>query len=222
MRLIVWSWLLFTSLAAPAAAQIPSRWYLTSTIGSNWVTADGIDTSSIGTLGAGLGIRLTPRFGVEVGLDRGFGRLSRSYEGFGWSVAPPGSTREEIDRLAVYQRFDHDWTPGAGFSALAVWREQAPRRVTAAAFAGVSGRWYRERFQTTTLRIPPNVDPSPRFQPTSETFTRNRGGLVAGLMVPVAMTKDLRVAPEIKYIYGSFGDEIYHVFATGVRVLWKF
>jgi outer membrane protein with beta-barrel domain len=209
--------------SSSVSAQVASRVYAGAAFGAHTVSADDVETGSLPAAGGTIGIRLTPAWSVQLDASPGFGELSRTHEGIGVSFAGPGSTREEIERLGVLQRFEHRWTPRFGWSAVAVWRGPGPRRVTAALFAGVASTHYRMAEKVTTLRIPSGVDPAERsIQPTSQSFTRSRGGLVGGVMVPIALTREVSVAPEIRYTYGSFGDELYTVFGSGVRVLWRF
>lgn len=215
--------LLLVTCTAPALAQSPSRLYAGATLRSNFVSAEEIDASSVGAVGGTIGVKLTPGLSVQFDLDQGFGELMRRYEGIGITFAGPGATREEIERLGVYQRFERYWKPQVGWSALIVWRDAQPRRVTAAVFGGVSSIRFHERYLITSLRIPPGVDPNHRsIQPSEQKVTNIRGGLVGGVIVPIAVANRISVAPEIRYTYGSIGDERYTVFASGVRLLWMF
>ena len=153
--------------------------------------------------------------------DSGFGELSRIYEGTSVSFAPAGSSRDEIDRLAATARYERYARPGLGGSILAVWRVPNPRRVSASVFLGATHITYKEREAITTLTVPPGIDPDNRsLAPLRNTVTARRGGLTAGVSLPIQVRGALRIAPELRYTYGSIGDEIYGVARAGVRVLW--
>ena len=55
-----------------------------------------------------------------------------------------------------------------------------------------------------------------------ERGSRARGGLTGGILVPIRLTRQVSVAPEIRYTYGSFADEIYNTFRGGARLMWGF
>lgn len=223
MRMLPAAILVVVLCSPDASAQVSDRLYTGLSLGSNFVTADPIDASRVGAVGAVVGIRLRPSISVQFEVEQGFGKLSRVYEGIGTSFAGPNATREEIERLGVYQRFEHYWNPRVGWSGLVVWRDAQPRRIGVALFGGVTATRYRERLRITTLRVPAGVDPDSRaIQPSSLDVHQMRGGLTGGLMVPITLAGRVVLAPEVRYIYGSFGDEIYKVFGSGVRVLWRF
>jgi hypothetical protein len=214
---------LFLLCASTALAQDGSRLYLGAVAGSNVISAEDTDRGAVGAVGGTVGVKVASTVLLQLDLVHGAGELSRQYEGIGVSFAGPNASRDEIERLGVYQRFDRTWRPQFGWSAVAVWRDAQPRRVSAAVFTGLSATWFDARHTITTLRIPEGVDPNNRFvQGSIETFTATRGGIVGGVMVPIKARNDVTIAPEIRYLYGSFGDERYTAFTTAVRLLWRF
>lgn len=88
-----------------AFAQASGRFYAGATLGSNIVTADPIDTSAVSAAGGSFGVRLTPALSVELDVDRGFGELSRTYEGIGGRrhLPSPGAAALQARRHAVQQ-----------------------------------------------------------------------------------------------------------------------
>jgi hypothetical protein len=215
--------ILIVVFTTPAAAQNPERLYAGVTVGSNYTSADDVDAAAVGAFGGTIGFKLSPAVSVQFDLTRGFGELTRQYEGIGVSFAAPDASREEIERLGVYQRFDRDWKPKVGWSAVVVFSDPRPGRARAAVFAGVSDTHFRERYSITTLRVPDGVDPNSRsIQPSHEIHNTHRGGPTVGAMVAIAVSHQVSIAPEIRYTYGSIGDEIYNVFSTGIRTLWRF
>src|SRR5688500_815717 len=87
-------------LAAPptADAQQTTRAYVSALLGSQRVDADAV-AGSTSALGITAGIRLTRLIGLEVEVGRPSGIFSREYTGTSISFAPPGSSREEIERM---------------------------------------------------------------------------------------------------------------------------
>jgi hypothetical protein len=199
--------------------------YAGAALAMQYVTADDVNSAEISSAGAVVGVRLTPTFSIEIEVNRGFGALSRIYSGTFVSFADPGESREEIERLAVTMQSDTRWTPGFGWAVLAMWRSTKPARVGTAAFAGITSPHYEERRTLTVLDIPDGVDRTEadlhRMIP-DERGSRARGGLTGGILVPIRLTRQVSVAPEIRYTYGSFGDEIYNTFRGGARLMWGF
>ena len=206
-------------------AQPASRFYVGATATAQQVSADDVDSGSFMALGGVVGVRLTRAFSLEFETTRGFGEISRSDTGSFLSFAGPGATREEIQRLAPAMRHDTTWKPGLGWSALSMWRTTEPRRVGFAAFGGVTATHYEERSVMTVLAIPAGVDKTEaelhRMLPDGQ-VSRWRGGLTGGVLVPIRMTRQLSVAPEVRFTYGSFGDEKYTSLRGGARLLWGF
>ena len=207
-----------------ASAQDSPRFYAGGALSAARVTADDVKGSAP-TGGVIVGVRLTPSFSVEADVSRAFQTIERSYEGPSTSFAPPGSSYDEIVRQAVHRRWDIEWTPTMNLAALAVWRSTAPSRVGAAVYGGVTLARYREETRTVVTALPvvvPVPPDSPSLQPTEEISTRNRGGLTSGLMVPIRIAGSLSIAPELRFVYGSIGDEKHNLLRGGVRLLWGF
>jgi hypothetical protein len=206
------------------SAQDSSRFYAGGTLSASRVTADEVKGSTP-TGGFIVGVRLTPSFSVEADVSRAFHKIQRSYEGTSESFAPPGSSYDEIVRQAVHRRWDIEWKPTLNFAALAVWRSTSTSRVGAAVYGGVTLARYREETRTVVTALPavlPVPPDSPSLLPTEQIGTRNRGGLTGGLMIPIRIAGSLSVAPELRVVYGSIGDEKHNLLRGGVRVLWGF
>lgn len=208
--------------ACSASAQTAgTRWYGGAALNGDRISQENTNPKVLPSASIVAGVNLTRSFGLEIQLDSGFGELSRIYEGTSVSFAPAGSSRDEIDRLAATARYERYARPGLGGSILAVWRVPNPGRVSASVFLGATHITYKEREAITTLTVPPGIDPDNRsLAPLRNTVTARRGGLTAGVSLPIQVRGALRIAPELRYTYGSIGDEIYGVFRTGVRVLW--
>lgn len=208
-----------------AFAQPPGRWYAGGSASTLRVSADEVEAGGTSSVGASVGFRLLPGFSLELEANQGFGELSRIYSGKFVSFAGPGATREEIERLAVTMQSDTRWRPRFGWSVLAVLQSTGSARVGVGLFAGVTNTRYDERTTLTVLDIPAGVDRTEadlhRMMPDGR-GSRNRGGLTGGLFIPIRVTRQLNVAPELRFTYGSFGDEIYTVLRTGARLMWNF
>lgn len=207
------------------SAQTTGRWYASGSASTVRVSAQEVNAGGSSTVGVGVGLRLTPALSVEFEVDQGLGRLSRTYSGKFISFAGPDATREEIERLAVTMQSDTRWKPQLGWSVLAVLRSPTPTRVGIGLFGGVTRSPYEERTTLTVLEIPAGVDRTEadlhRMMPDNRQ-SRARGGLTGGVLVPIRLTRQLTVAPEVRYTYGSFGDEVYSVLRAGGRLMWHF
>jgi hypothetical protein len=208
-----------------AFAQTSKRWYAGGSVSEVRVDAEEVKGGGTASIGAVVGVQLTPTFSIEFEGGLGLGELGRVYSGKFVSFAGPGASREEIERLAVTMQSDTRWKPRGGGSVFAVWRSTGPSRIGAAVFGGLTATAYDVRNTLTVVEIPTGVDATEpdlhRMMPDSH-GSRMRGGLTAGLLVPVRLSRDLSIAPEVRYTYGSFGDEIYTVLRGGARILWRF
>lgn len=207
-----------------ASAQGTSRWYAGGTAGASRIMADEVKGGSP-TAGAVIGLRLTPAFSIEADVSRGFRKVTRTYEGTFISFAAPGASREEIERQAVHRRFHTEWSPAMNLAALGVLRSASRSRVRPAVYAGVTLARYDEVYSSVVTALPdvvPIAADHPNLLPQRQSISRTRGGLTGGFMVPITIAGALSVAPEVRYTYGSIGDEKHNMLRAGVRVLWGF
>lgn len=82
----------------------------------------------------------------------------------------------------------------------------------------------RERFINTILRLPAAVDPERLrgVRGSDQTHTRNLGGPCVGAGLVIAVSRRLSMAPEVRYDYGSIGDEINNTVRASLRTVWSF
>lgn len=207
-----------------AAARGNSRWYAGGTAGASRIMADEVKGGSP-SAGAVIGLRLTPAFSVEADVSRGLRKVTRTYEGTFISFAERGASREEIERQAVHRRWHNEWSPTMNLAALAVWRSTSPSRVHPAVYAGVTVARYDEVYSSVVTALPdvvPIAADHANLLPQRQSINRTRGGLTGGFMVPITITGALSVAPELRYTYGSIGDEKHNVLRAGLRILLGF
>ncbi len=188
-----------------------------------FVEAGGSGSTLVGGITAR--VNLSKTFGVEAELTRASNPIARSYEGWFISFAGPGSTREQIERLAPTARRSLAYIPGTGGSAAFVVRGEVSPRIAIGLRAGVSARRYEETSTYTMLTIPDGIDPAlvaRNFQASSA--GRIRGGLLFGSDVAVAVTDRLRLVPEIRFVYGGparVGNK-HREIGLGLRAVWGF
>ena len=206
-----------------AEAQQVGRPYAGVNLGTHHESADSV-TGTTSAVGLTAGIRLTPAVGVEVDFNRPVDEISRAYTGTSVSFAGPGASREEIERLAVVTRFTNARRILSTFSAGVAYYVPASGRWSPRLFLGVTNHHARERTELLHLSIPEGIDPERvrRTMPDQAPFIRNLGALTMGGSLGFAVTRHLLIAPDLRYDYGSIGDEINNVLRTSVRVLWSF
>lgn len=209
--------------AISAEAQQVGRPYAGVTLGAHHESADSV-TGTTSAAGLTAGIRLTPALGVEIDFARPSAEISRAYTGTSISFAGPGASREEIERLAVVTRFTNARRVLSTFSAGVAYYVPATGRWSPRLFLGVTNHRARERTELLHLSIPEGIDPERvrRTMPDQPPFIRNLGALTIGGSVGFAVTRHLSIAPDLRYDYGSIGDEINNMLRTSVRVLWSF
>jgi Outer membrane protein beta-barrel domain len=221
----------FTSVALVAGvlaasptvqAQPLSRFYVGGSIGTFSVDADEVEgRSPAATLLAG--IALSRYVDAEVELTFPTDTFTRSYTGKSVSFAPRDASREEIERLAVTTQFDKRRDIISNFSAGVVLHVPMDARLTPGLIIGVANQRARVRSATTPIHIPPGVDPlHPSVVAQATERIQNIGGLTIGGNLAIALTRNLFVVPDVRYDYGSIGDEINNAFRTNVRVVWRF
>ena len=225
MRHVLGAFLFIAVCVAPAAAQHPSsRWYVGMAAGGTNVITDAVNGGGVQSVGVLAGVNLTPSLAIEGELGRGFGDLSRELVGWRISYAGPGATREEIERMAVDERIRSRSRQTLNRAIMIVWTDRSPRRVTGAVFAGLTWNTYDHRTTSEILRLPAGITPEQVARNISrdERYSRTLGGITGGFSVPIAVTRQLRVAPEVSYTHGDIGDRHYHLLSARARLLWRF
>jgi hypothetical protein len=91
-------------------------------------------------------------------------------------------------------------------------------------FAGVANLHTSDRTVYEHLLIPSGVtlEQVNRAMPQQDWQSRNLGGPSFGGSLSIAITPRLSVVPDVRYDYGSIGDEINNALRTSIRVLWRF
>jgi len=203
-------------------AQPFKRPYVGAGFGSFRITADEVDGQSA-TPGIVAGIAVSQFVDIELEALWPIATFTQSYSGISVSFAPRGSTREEIERLGVTTRFDKTRDVSVNLSVVAVIHPAPGGRITPALIAGVSNQRARDRTVTTPLSVPAGVDPQhPAVIARDEQSTRNIGGPTIGGQVSIRVTDQLYVVPDVRYDYGSIGDEINNALRTTIRAIWRF
>ncbi len=229
MRQVLVGMAVLAMVAAPAAAQSlsdPGPFSVGGVFGTHAESADFVDgrTTAVGVVG---GVRLTRSWGIEVEVGRPAGSFRRENEAIGIAFPPPGTTTltpQDLERYGVLQQFTRERTIVSTLSVGAVYQPRVHPRWQPRLFMGVFNNRMRERFATEVLRLPAEVDPErlASVGPTEERYTRNVGGISVGGGVGFAVTRRLSIAPELRYDYGSIGDEINNALRTSVRAIWSF
>jgi hypothetical protein len=209
--------------AAQVEAQQGRRFYAGAAIGSLRVSADEVDGSS--AAGSVLGGFAATRW-LDVELDVAFptSPLTRTYGGdaLSLSLAPPGASRDELERLGIWLQYNKRRDVAASISGAAIFHASRGT-VTPGFIVGITSQLVRDRTDYTPVRVGPAVDPShPYASARAETISRTVSALTLGGNVAVALTRHLFVVPDLRFDYGSIGDEINNALRPSVRVLWRF
>jgi outer membrane protein with beta-barrel domain len=214
--------ILSVGVAATADAQSSIRPYVGASIGSFSLDSDDVDGR---TAAAGFVVGLTWRRHVDVELDAVFptASFSRTFTGVMVSFAPQGSSPQEIERLGVVSHSEWDRRITSNISAVILIHPPVTGRVVPALVAGVTNQRTRTTTRTTPLVIPAGVDPQhPAVVAREERYTRNMGGPTIGAQLAVYVTPRFSVVPDVRYVYGSIGDEINNTLRLSVRTVWRF
>jgi hypothetical protein len=204
---------------ASADAQPRRSPYFGALIGPYSVDADHVtgDTTSIGVTG---GMAVLPWLDIEIDVLKPSGVLIYEYTGPSASFTGPGPP----DQFVV-TKFSNQRRVDVVLSAGVVFHPRAPvRRMTPRFFAGVANHRVRDRTVLSHVYLPPGVtlEMLERTYPSQGWQTRNLGGPTIGGSLTIDITERVSIAPDIRYDYGSIGDEINNVLRSSVRVMWRF
>ena len=208
--------------ASPARAQSGLRPYVGGSAGSFSVSADEVEGTSVsgGVFG---GVALAKYVDVEFDVVFPATSFTRTYTGTSVSFAPPGAAPAERDRLSVITRFDKEREVSASISAVAIIHPTAGQRLTPGLIVGLTNQRARDRTVYTPISIPESIDPEhPAVVGRTESSARNIGGPTIGGQLAIAVTPRLSIVPDVRYDYGSIGDEINNTLRVSARVQWRF
>jgi hypothetical protein len=213
----------FALAASPSPADAQAlRPYIGGAFGSFSVSADEVDGRSASS-GLVAGISITDWADVELEWVVPANVFVRSRTAPLVSFAPPGSSRDEIERLAVVSQIDHRHEVTSNVSAVVIFRAPLRYRVRPGVLAGVTNQRATTSTAIVPVSIPEGVNPlDPNVVAREDRATRNFGAITFGGNVSIALTRHLDVVPDVRYDYGSIGDEIHNTFRTSVRLLWRF
>jgi hypothetical protein len=220
MRRLVLAVLILTPVIAEGQTE---RAYVGASLGSHIEDADRV-TGISPAVSVVTGFRFSSRWGIEAEVSKPTEIFTREYSGVSQSFAGPGASQDERERLGVLESFRTERTVRHTISIGAVYRMAVRGRVHPRLFMGLTNHNVGERSINTILRLPKRVDPERlrNVRGSIRTGTRQLGGLSFGAGVAVAITPHLSIAPELRYDYGSIGDEINNVLRTSVRAVWSF
>jgi hypothetical protein len=208
--------------ASPAGAQSGLRPYAGGSVGSFSVSADEAEGRSASG-GLFTGVALAKYVDVEFDLVFPASSFTRTYTGASVSFAPAGASPAEHDRLSVITRFDKEREVSASISAVVIIHPTAVQRVTPGLIVGLTSQRARDRTVYTPISIPEGINPEhPAVVGRTESSARNIGGPTIGGQLAIAVTPRLSIVPDVRYDYGSIGDEINNTLRVSARVQWRF
>jgi hypothetical protein len=219
--LIVTGLTLLWTTANPSYAQ-GLRPYVGGSVGTFSVKADEVNGRSAAG-GLVFGLPVWRYADAEVEITWPGDSFARSYSGISHSFAPPGSSRDEIERWGVVTQFDRRREVTSNISGVVIFRPPLSARVRFGAIVGVTSQRAKVERAFTPIAIPAGVDPQhPMNVARVERQTQNFGALTVGANLAIALTRHVEVVPDVRYDYGSIGDELNNALRTSVKVLWRF
>lgn len=210
-------------------ANSPTTWaqpsgHLGAVAGVSWVDADFAEGRQV-ILGITGDVAVRAWLDIDGDLLLPRDAIARTYTGTSVSFAPPGSSREEIERLSVVTRFNQERQTRSIMSLVATFHPpETGRRVTPRFSVGISSHRVRDRRSLEHLSLPPSVtlDEVNRIVTPEETQVRQIGGPSFGASLDIRLTPRLSVRPDVRYDYMSMGDEINNAVRSSVRLLYRF
>lgn len=212
------------TVAAPAGAQARGVIMAGPVLGSYTVSADTVEGTT-GIAGIAAGVPINALLDFEMEILRPLGALSREYTGTSFSFAPPGSSRADIEQHGVFTRFVYERRVQGVLSFGAAFHpRRSSSRLGPRFFTGVTTQFARERQLREPLRWPAFVSREEilRRQPLENRARRAAGAITLGASLAVDLTPRVVLVPDLRYDYGSIGDEIDNALRAGVRMLYRF
>jgi hypothetical protein len=205
----------------PAAAQTRDpRLTVSAIAGREHVEVDGGD-GTFSIAGAAVRLRLTRFISVQGDLTAGSGEAADSYEGVFTTLGKQGDSIEELERLGVVLRRNRVWTPGTGLAVGVAVHTPSTQRVGLSASVGVSGRELALVDTHTLVRLPPGWPESMSTGAGQVRYSRKRGGPYASLAMPVNVTRQFFVLPEVRWVH-TVADEDFTASSFTIGAGWKF
>ena len=210
--------------AAPAAAQLRERGSVSIVAGALTASADQVD-GTVPTVGIAATWPLKPWIDLEGEFATATRAHRREYTGWLISFAPEGSPRDVVEANAVITRTINerktDWLFAIG---VLLHPSRSEWRVRPQLYLGLTAHQVRDQRRLEHLLLPPGVTLEEVEQrlPAEPPWQRNLVGLTAGVGVAIGLTARLDVVPDVRYDYGSIGDEINNALRSTVRVRWRF
>jgi len=210
--------------AEPAAAQHRARGSVSLVSGAITASADLVD-GTVPTVGIAATWQLEPWIDLEGEFATATSPFRREYTGWLTSFAPLGSPRDVVEANAVITRTFNERKTDWLFSIGVLLHSSRPElRVRPQLYLGLTGHQVHDHTRLEHLVLPPGVtlEEVKRRLPAQPPRPRNLGGLTAGAGVAIGLTARLAIVPDVRYDYGSIGDEINNALRSTVRVRWQF
>ena len=225
MRHVLAVGLIWLAGVTSASAQINERLDVMAIARTDRVSFEGRQKARLPVAGVGVSYRVWRDMRVEAEVTAATGESRRVYEGDFMSYAAPGSTREEILRMAVIARRTTVNKAGLGFATTVAVETREPGRVNLALRAGTSYRHYTYTDNFDVLHVPEGFSiEKAEASMVDGRGSHGRGGLLFGASVPIRIVNQLHVAPEVRWVWGGparVGNN-YDEGTVGARAVWKF
>jgi hypothetical protein len=212
------------SASTAAQTQPASRLSVGVSAGSAIAHADAV-TGSQPAVGGVLFVRVSPLLTLEAEVLRPTGALRRQYTGESISFATdPNLSPDELRRTFVISEFTTERRTDVVVSGGIAIHPRQSARIQPRLFVGVTNHSVAERRTLRHLHLPPGVtlEQVNRAMAPDERSRRQLGGLTVGASVAVRVSPRLAIVPDLRFDYGSIGDEINNWLRPSLRVMWTF
>ena len=203
------------SAAAPATAQESSRLYLGASVGQHAERSESIEgnTPAMAIVG---GVQFARNWSAELELARPANHFTKER-----TCKCSSFSSVDFDRFAVTERLHHERHVLTSLTMGAVYHPALGGGWSPRLFLGATRHHVREIFSSSIVALGEGVDPA-RVADRSSAHTRVLGGPAFGAGVSYRLSRHVSLGTDVRYDYGSMGDEINNVWRTSVRSLWSF
>ena len=184
------------------------------------VTVDNGEGTMAGT-GVAVSLRVARFVSLDGEVTKGNGEAFDSYTGVFQTLAAPGSSIQEMERLGLVMQRDRMWTAKTGLALGISLHSPLEHRVAGRLTLGLGMRRLEHFDSLTVVSLPEGWPESRSTGAGTQIYSRDRGGPSIAIGMPIRITRSLRIEPELR-LMSTVGDENYVVRSFGIKTGWGF